>query len=319
MKNYLTDVEEIMVGHYHDDKMGKGVTAIICKEGATPGVDVRGSAPGTRETDLIESEKLVDKIHGLVLSGGSAYGLDAASGVMKYLEEQGIGFNTPFGIVPIVSQAVIYDLCSGDPKKRPDLQMGYKAALNATSKENLRGCVGAGFGATVSKTMGWDKAIKSGLGSATVKHGDLIVSAMVVVNALGDIYDGNEQITGPFDKNEGLMHSSLDYIKKSEIGFSNTNTTIGVIATNAKLDKSKANKLASMGHDAYARCIRPVHTMSDGDTVFSLATNKKEDYNFDLLLVLGVQAMEEAIHDAIYSAESKNGYISINDVRTKKV
>lgn len=314
MINYLTDVEGIKVGHCHDEKMGKGVTVVISEKGATPGVDVRGSAPGTRETDLIESEKLVDKIHAVVLSGGSAFGLDAASGVMKYLDENNIGFKTPFGIVPVVSQAVIYDLSSGDPKMRPDANMGYKACLSASEKENRRGCIGAGFGATVSKTMGWDKAIKSGLGSASVKHGDLVVSALVVVNALGDIYKGDKQITGPYSKKDKKMYSSLEYIKGAPIGFSNTNTTIGLIATNAKLDKSKANKLANMGHDAYARAIRPVHTMSDGDTVFSLATNKVDCDNFDLLLVLAVQVMEEAILDAIYNAYTVNGYMAIKDV-----
>lgn len=315
MINYLTDVEGIKVGHCHDEEMGKGVTVIIAEEGATPGVDVRGSAPGTRETDLIQSEKLVDKIHAVVLSGGSAFGLDASSGVMKYLDERDIGFKTPFGIVPVVSQAVIYDLSSGDPKKRPDANMAYKACQNASSKEDRRGCVGAGFGATVSKTMGWDKAIKSGLGSASIKHGDLVVSALVVVNALGDIYKGDKQITGPYDKNEGKLYSSLEYIKNANIGFSNTNTTIGVIATNASLDKAKANKLANMGHDAYARTIRPVHTMSDGDAVFSLSTNKVNCDNFDLLLVLAVQAMEEAVHDAIYKAKSLNGYTAISDIK----
>lgn len=315
MKNYLTDVEGIKVGHCHDEVMGKGVTAIICEEGATPGVDVRGSAPGTRETDLIESEKLVDKIHSVVLSGGSAFGLDASSGVMKYLDEKEIGFNTPFGIVPVVSQAVIYDLSSGDPKLRPNLEMGYKAAAKASEDEVSRGCIGGGYGATISKTMGWDKAIKSGLGSASVSHGNLVVSAMVVVNALGDIYDGKEQITGPFDKESNTMYSSLEFMRQASIGFSNTNTTIGVIATNAKLTKPMANKLASMGHDSYARTIRPVHTMSDGDTVFTLGTNKVDCENFDLLLVLAVEAMDKAILDAVESAESINGYISINDVR----
>ncbi len=314
MKNYLSDVEGLKVGHCHDIDMGKGLTIVLAEEGATPGVDVRGSAPGTRETDLIESEKLVDKVHAIVLSGGSAFGLDAAGGVMKFLEEKGIGFNTPFGIVPVVSQAVIYDLSSGDPKKRPDAKMGYMACQNANSDQALRGTVGGGYGATVSKTMGWDKAIKSGLGSASINHGDLVVSALVVVNALGDIYDGNTQITGPFDREKRKLYSSLDFIKNAQIGFSNTNTTIGIIATNARLDKAKANKLASMGHDAYARAIRPVHTMSDGDTVFALATNKVDCDNFDLLLVLGVQAMEEAILDAIKSAESANGYPSIKSL-----
>lgn len=314
MKNYLTDVEGIKVGHAQDQEMGKGVSVIICEEGATPGVDVRGSAPGTRETDLIESEKLVDKVYAIVLSGGSAFGLDAASGVMKYLDEKNIGFQTPFGIVPVVSQAVIYDLSSGNPKLRPNLQMGYEACENASYDENTRGCIGGGLGATVSKTMGWDKAIKSGLGSHTVTNGDLVVSALVVVNALGDIYDGESQLTGPYDRDKKKLYSSLEYLKGANIGFTNTNTTIGVIATNATLTKPMANKLASMGHDSYARAIRPVHTMSDGDTVFALATNKVQATNFDLILVMAVEAMEKAIIDAVKSSEEKNGYISMHQI-----
>ena len=315
MKSYLTDIDGILVGHYHDKKMGKGVTAILCKEGATPGVDVRGSAPGTRETDLIKSEKAVDKIHSVVLSGGSAYGLEASSGVMQFLEEQNIGFETPFSLVPIVSQAVIYDLNSGDSCLRPDKSMGYKAAARASSSESSRGCVGAGYGASVSKALGWDKAIKSGLGSYTIKHGDLYVSALVVVNALGDIYRNGKQMTGPYDRTEKKMYSAYDALKKTNIGFNNTNTTIGIIATNGILNKPMANKLASMGHDGYARAIKPVHTMSDGDTVFAMATNKVKVENFDLVLALAADAMELAIHDAIEASDSVNGYMSYKDMK----
>lgn len=317
MKNYLTDITGLKVGHAHDSKMGKGVTVVLAENGATPGVDVRGSAPGTRETDLIKSEKLVDKIHAIVLSGGSAYGLEASSGVMDYLEERGIGFETPYGIVPIVSQAVIYDLSSGGPKLRPDKAMGYLAAQNAKETEESRGTIGAGYGAIVSKTMGFDMAVKSGLGSATVKVGDLIVSALVILNSLGDIYQGETQITGPYNTNENRMYNSLHYIKNNKIGFSNTNTTIGVVATNARLDKAKANKLASVAHNGYARSIRPVHTLSDGDTVFSLATGEIDEDNFDLVLTLAVEAVENAVIDAIYSARSENGYLSINDINKR--
>ncbi len=315
MKSYITDIDGILVGHCHDEKMGKGVTAVICKEGATPGVDVRGSAPGTRETDLIKSEKSVDRIHSIVLSGGSAYGLEASSGVMQFLEEKNIGFKTPFSLVPIVSQAVIYDLNSGDSKLRPDKNMGYKAAESASSSECSRGCVGAGYGASVSKTLGWDKAIKSGLGSYTIKFDQLYVSALVVVNALGDVYKDGRQITGPYDRTEKKMYSAYDALKKTNIGFNNTNTTIGIIATNGILNKPMANKLASMGHDGYARAIKPVHTMSDGDTVFAMATNKVEVENFDLLLALAADAMELAIHDAITSSKSINGYLSYSDMK----
>lgn len=317
MKNYLTDIEGIKVGHVHDREMGKGVTVIICEQGASPGVDVRGSAPGTRETDLIKSEKLVDKIHAVVLSGGSAYGLEASSGVMQYLEENDIGFETPYGIVPIVSQAVIYDLSSGDPKLRPDKHMGYLAAKNASESETGRGCIGGGFGAIVSKAMGFDMAVKSGLGSATVKVGDLKVSALVVLNSLGDIYQGDKQICGPYSINENKIYNSLEFLKSSKIGFTNTNTTIGVVATNATLDKAQANKLASVAHNGYARTIRPVHTQSDGDTIFTLATCEIYEDNIDLILALAVEAVEKAIIDAIESASSANGYLCIKDINKR--
>lgn len=313
MKKYLTDIEGIKVGHAHSEEGGTGVTVVICEKGATGGVDVRGSAPGTRETDIYKSEKLVDKVHAIVLSGGSAFGLDASGGVMKFLEEKNIGFTTPFGVVPIVSQAVIYDLNSGNPKIRPDFQMGYEACLNASSEENSRGVIGGGYGATVSKSMGFDKAVKSGLGSHTVELNGIKVSALVILNALGDIYDGEKQITGPYDKNTKTKYSTLEIIKNNSIGFTNTNTTIGIIATNAKLDKSMANKLAQIGHNAYAKRIRPVHTMSDGDTIFAISTGELVA-SIDLILTMGVEAMEESILDAIRSSESKNGYISAKEI-----
>lgn len=314
MRNYITDIEGIEVGHFQDETMGKGLTVILARDGASPGVDVRGSAPGTRETDLIQSEKLVDRIHAVVLSGGSAFGLDASSGVMAYLEEIGIGMQTPFAKVPIVSQAVIYDLNSGQSNLRPNKEMGYQAAKTAKVDEDRRGSVGAGLGATVSKAMGFDKAMKGGLGSATKSYKDIYVSALVVVNALGDVYDGEKQLTGPYDKKTKQMHRTVDFLLENKVGFSNTNTTIGVIATNAKLNKAQANKLASMGHDAFARAIYPVHTMSDGDTVFAMATNKVDVELFDALLVLAVDAMEEAIIDAIKSAESRQRYLSYSEL-----
>lgn len=313
MKNYLTDIEGIKVGHANSEEGGTGVTVIICEKGAVGGIDVRGSAPGTRETALFDPKKMVDKIHAVVLSGGSAFGLDASGGVMKFLEERGVGFKTPFGIVPIVSQAVIYDLNSGNPKIRPDFNMGYEAAKNANYDENRRGVVGAGYGATVSKTLGFDKAIKSGIGSCTIEHKGLKVSALVVLNALGDIYDGEKIISFPYDRKTKEKFSSLEVFKNQNAGFSNTNTTIGIIITNAKLNKSMANKVSEISHNAYARCIRPVHTMSDGDTIFTMATGEIEA-NIDKILVMAVDSMEKAIIDAINSAKTINGYLAITDI-----
>lgn len=198
---YITDVKGIKAGHSQSEQGMTGCTAVICEKGAVGGVDVRGSAPGTRETDLLKPEKMVDRIHGVVLAGGSAFGLEAASGVMRYLEEQKIGFNVGVTKVPIVTSAVIFDLNIGDYKIRPDLQMGYDAARSATAEESRQGNVGCGMGATVGKVLGPEHAMKSGLGSASVKAGELIVSAIIAVNSFGDIYDyeTGRQLAGVYD------------------------------------------------------------------------------------------------------------------------
>jgi len=311
MKNYLTDVEGIKVGHAQDYDAMTGCTVIICEEGASGGIDVRGSAPGTRETDIFKAEKLVDKVHAVVLSGGSAFGLEASSGVANFLEEKDIGFDVGVTKVPIVSQAVLFDLVLGDHKVRPDKEMGYQASLNASVEEDRRGNIGAGTGATVGKAMGPDLAMKGGLGSASIQVGDLVVSALVAVNAVGDIYDKGRQIAGPYNKEENRLYSTMDYMKKmqNKIGFENTNTTIGVVATNANLSKAQANKMAQVAHNGYARAINPVHTMSDGDSIFAMATNKIEA-NMDLIIQLAAEVMEKAIVDGIKNASSYKNTLS---------
>lgn len=300
---YLTDVEGIKVGHAENKEAVTGCTAIICENGASGGVDVRGSAPGTRETDLFKAENTVDQVHAIVLTGGSAFGLDAASGVMKYLEEKDIGIDVGLAKVPIVASAVIFDLAIGSSQTRPDFNMGYLASKNASTKETRQGCVGCGTGATVGKILGPDNAMKSGLGSASVVVGDLVVSAMICVNSFGDIYDDNKQIAGVYDYQNKKLLSTIDIMKSgaANIGFLNTNTTIGVVATNAKLTKAQGNKIASVAHNGLARAIRPVHTLVDGDTIFTMGTNKvKADMN--LLLVLAVEAVEKATINAVKSA-----------------
>lgn len=316
-KGYITDIEGIKVGHCEDLEAMTGVTVIICEEGATGGVDVRGSAPGTRETDLFEEKKTVDKIHSIVLSGGSAFGLEASTGVMKFLEEKNVGHDTGFIKVPIVSQAVIYDLEIGDAKIRPDKEMGYLASKNATSSEDRQGNIGCGTGATVGKIMGMNNAMKSGLGSATVELGDLKVSAIVSVNAIGDVFDPfeNKKIAGVYDYENNQLLDTIEIMKN---GYKNLvegkNTTIGIIATNAILDKSKASKVAEMGHNGFAKCINPVHTTFDGDTIFALSTNKVEA-DVNLVGILGIEAMSKAIVNAIKSSKSYKDLLAFEDIK----
>ena len=314
---YLTDVKGIKVGHGQSEEGLTGVSVIIFEEGATGGVDVRGSAPGTRETDLFKPEKMVDKVHAVVLSGGSAFGLDASSGVMNYLEEKGIGFDVGVTKVPIVSGAVIFDLDIGDYHIRPDFEMGYEAAKNATTEADLQGNIGAGSGATVGKILGPEQAMKGGLGSATVKIGELVVSAMVVVNSFGDIYDptNNQQMAGVYDYEEKQLLNTIELMKEQnkEIGFNLKNTTIGVIATNAILTKAQANKVSQIAHNGFARAINPVHTMVDGDTIFTMATNKIEA-DINLVGTLAAEAMSKAIMNGILSAKSVEGLKSYSDL-----
>lgn len=314
---YITDVKGIKVGHCQSKEGMTGCSVIICEKGATGGVDVRGSAPGTRETDLFKAEKMVDKVHGVILSGGSAFGLDAASGVMKYLEEKGIGLDVGVTKVPIVSSAVIFDLNIGNYKIRPDFNMGYRAAENANIHNELQGNIGCGMGATVGKILGPEKAMKSGLGSATVQVGDLVVSAMVAVNSFGDIYDfkNNQQIAGVYDYDNNKLLNTVDIMKEAnkEIGFNVKNTTIGIIATNAIITKAEGNKISQMGQNGFARTINPVHTMVDGDTIFTMATNEvKADIN--LIGTLAAEAMGKAIINGVFFAESVGRLKAYKDI-----
>ena len=312
---YITDVEGIKVGHYEDLENLTGCSVIICEEGATGGIDVRGSAPGTRETDLFQDKKTVDKIHSVVLSGGSAFGLDASGGVMKYLEEKNVGFDTGIIKVPIVSSAVIFDLGLGNPHIRPDFNMGYLASKNSNNKDYRQGNVGAGAGASVGKILGKKFSMKSGLGSASVILGDLVVSAMVVVNAVGDVYNlKGKKIAGVYDYENSKFLDSIEIMKSGYINtLEGVNTTIGVVATNAILTKGQSNKVAEMAHNALAKRIMPVHTTFDGDTVFSLSTNKVEA-DVNLVGTLGIEAMEKAIVNSILSSKGVDNLFSFEDL-----
>lgn len=295
----IQDIQGFHMGNSEDPDKGTGVTVILSEEGSTPGVAVRGGAPGTRETDLIRSEEMIEKIHAVVLAGGSAFGLDAASGVMAYLEEKDIGFDTGFSKVPIVPAAVLFDLSYKDPKRRPDKDMGYDACKNAMDRNYRNGSHGAGTGATVGKILGPGSAMKSGIGSYAVEIGPVRIGAVVAVNAFGTIYEGEKPLAGPHK--DGEILSTEDFMVQGMEASFKGNTTIGCILTNASLSKSQANKLASMSHDGYARAIRPVHTMVDGDTIFVMASGK-EQADFNLLSTLASMVMEKAIHAAVRSA-----------------
>lgn len=317
MMGQITDVPGVKVGNQQDGNALTGCTAILFEEGAVGGVDVRGSAPGTRETDLLNPINLVDKVHGIVLSGGSAFGLDAASGVMRYLEEQGIGFDTGVAKVPIVPAAVLFDLGVGDSKIRPNQQMGYEAAATATKEKFKTGNFGAGCGATVGKMAGMPFCMKGGLGSASIRlnHG-ITVGAIVAVNAVGDIRDPavGKIIAGPYK--EGKILDSIELLSQAyeEVLHAGTNTTIGVVAVNADLTKAEASKVAQMAHDGFARTIYPAHTMFDGDTIFAAATGGAK-VPVDMIGGLAAKAMEMAILDALYSAESIAGITAYKDLK----
>lgn len=317
----ITDIEDFKLGHAQNIKAGTGCTVLLCENGASGGVDVRGGAPGTRETDLLNPMEMIDKVHGIVLSGGSAFGLDACSGVMKYLEEKNIGFDVGVTKVPIVCGAVLFDLKCGDPKIRPNKKMGYDACLNAEEyKDNINGNIGCGTGATIGKLFDTKLAMKGGFGSYAVQIGELKVGAIVGLNCLGDVVDPNNNnkiIAGALKKD----YSGFAYTEETLISLYNNsndvfkgNTTIGIIVTNGLFNKAEANKIASMAHNGFGRTIRPAHTMYDGDTIFTLSSNKvKADIN--VVGLLSARVMENAILNAVKNAKSAYGYVSMSDLK----
>ena len=302
----ITDVEGVRVGHAQNIEAGTGVTAVLFDEKAVCGVDVRGSAPGTRETDGLDPVNHCDTVHGIALCGGSAFGLEAAYGMMQYLEERGIGFDTGFGKVPIVPGAVIFDLGYLSGEIRPDKAMGYEACQNAIGACE-QGSIGAGTGATVGKLLGADHCEKSGLGTACITlAGGVKVAALMVVNAFGDIYDDEQgrMIAGLRDAKGELQNTveTMMHQREKVQGFGQ-NTTIGVVVTNGDLTKAQAKKLAQIGHDGYAMAIRPVHTMLDGDTLFAVSTGNLP-CDFNILLAAGAKVVARAICNAIYSLKT---------------
>lgn len=306
----IRDIHGFKIGSTENAESATGVTVIISEAGATAGVDVRGGGPATRETDLLKPENMVQQINAVVLSGGSAYGLEAASGVMDELEQRNIGFETGFGLVPIVCGASLFDLCVGQSDVRPDKTMGVKAVENAFDGIFETGNHGAGTGASVGKYRGPEHMMKSGIGSSAIEMGKLQVGALSAVNALGDIFDedGNK-IAGLLSSDGSSFESTEDMIIRDidkQFDVFKVNTTISCIITNGKLTKAQCTKLASIAHDGYARAIKPVHSTADGDTIFVMATGRIE-VNFDALAVAATLQVQKAIIDGVKEAEPAYG------------
>lgn len=315
----ITDIGPIYIGQTENKDAATGCTVIISREGMPAGLDVRGGGPASRESELLKPMAAASFIHAIVLAGGSAYGLGAASGVMKYLEEQDIGFDTGVARVPLVVQSDLYDLTVGDPFVRPDADMGYEAAKLALESPDYRdGNYGAGCGATVGKIAGMDTCMKSGIGSYAVQTGELKIGALVAVNALGDIYDwkNGEKIAGLLSEDKSSFRDTSEYMKQSiavkENKFTD-NTTIGIIITNALFNKSQLCKIAGMAHDGYARSIRPVHTSADGDSIYAVSAGEIQA-DQDLVGIMAAEVMSEAIKRAVYSADSAYGFPSAKEL-----
>lgn len=319
----ITDVQGVKVGHFTESRRPTGCTVLLFEKGATAGVDVRGSAPGTRETDLLNPINSVQQVQAILLAGGSAFGLDAASGVVRYLDEHRLGYAVGDVVVPIVPAAILYDLEIGDPKIRPNAESGYKACQAATAERVVEGNVGAGAGAAIGKMFGMKQAMKSGVGSASVRVGDtgIVVGAIVAVNAVGDVVDprtgkiiaGARKADGP-----GFMDSMARIREGYSVRAEGTNTTIGVVATNVALDKAQATKVAQMAHDGLARTIYPVHTPSDGDTIFAVATGAHAaKANHGAIGALAADVMARAVLRAVMSAHGIAGLPSYSDLQPR--
>jgi len=320
MHDDLTDVPGLLVGHETDREHATGCTVVLCPQGAVGGVDVRGSAPGTRETDLLRPGRLVPAVHAVVLSGGSAFGLDTACGVMRWLEEQGVGFSIAGVRVPIVAGAILFDLNLVTGRVRPDAEWGYRACQRAHAGPVEQGSVGAGTGATVAKMLGMERAVKAGIGSASLDLGEgVVVGALVAVNALGDVVDPwtGRLLAGP-RREEGGFYTTTDLLVRGQGDPPPplANTTIGVVATNARLTREEANRLASQAHDGLALAVRPAHLMGDGDTFFALATGEAEArVRMDRLLSAVMTVVARAVVRAVVRATGLGGVPALRDLQ----
>ena len=333
IKTDLSELKDFKIGQTEDKEAMTGVTVIISEEGAVTGVDVRGGSPGTRDTDALDPKANREFVHAVVLAGGSAFGMDACSGVMEVLERNGIGRPVRFTVVPNVCAAVLFDFGLGSYKVRPDKEMGIKCCETALRDPNYRsGNYGAGTGATLGKRNGIDHAMKGGIGCSVLKQGELVVGAVMAVNCVGDVRKDGKTIAGTRDDSgkgfldpEELIVQSYDVVKdyfrdgpnagnKEEDQDDSGNTVIGCIMTNAILNKAQANKLASHGHNGLARAIYPAHTVTDGDTIFAMASGKVRA-SFDAVAIMAARACQEAIVDAVMSADSVEGLPAAKDMK----
>ncbi len=315
----ITDVLGLRVGHFTDTRRPTGCSVLLCPQGAVCGVDVRGAAPGTRETDLLRPDNLVEHVHALLLTGGSAFGLDAASGVVRWLEERGHGLGVGPAVVPIVPAAVLFDLWLGDPAIRPDAAAGYAACEAASHEAPAQGNVGAGAGASVGKLFGLERGMKGGIGTASLKAGAVTVGALVAVNPTGDVIDpASGRVIAGTRGADGQPRSATQAIAAGELpprALPGMATTIGIIATDAALTKAQANKLATMAHNGLARSIDPVHTMADGDTLFAMATGSSgRPGEMTVLGALAATVMAHAVLNAVRAAEGLPGLPSARDL-----
>ncbi|MGN0483865.1 MAG: P1 family peptidase [Lachnospiraceae bacterium] len=320
----VSEIPNIHVGQVENKEAATGVTVFLADnaDGFAAGVSVRGGGPAARESQLLAPKAAAQTIHALVLGGGSAFGLDAAGGVMKYLEEHDIGFDVGVTKVPLVCQSDLFDLTVGDFHVRPDADMGYRACAAAMEGNYKDGNYGAGCGATVGKFMDMEYCMKSGIGSYVVRKGDLIIGAVVAVNALGDIYDyrTNEKLAGLLNEDKNGFRNTTELMYESYTPVENRfveNTTIGAVITNAAFDKTQLCKIADMAHNGYARSIKPLHTSADGDTIYALSVGSVQA-DGDMIGTLAADVMSEAIMKAVKSAESAYGYPSYTELQNRK-
>ena len=315
----VTEVGPVGIGQTEDARAGTGCTVFIAPGGMRAGLDVRGGGPASRESQLLNPLMAAQSIHAIVLAGGSAYGLGAASGVMEYLEEKGIGYDTGYALVPLVAQSDLYDLSVGDPSVRPDAAMGREAARLAMEAPNYRdGNHGAGCGATVGKLAGMDYCMKSGIGSYAVQIGELKIGAVVAVNALGDVLDWRtgRRVAGLLNEARDGLRASAEYMRQSYAVVDNRftgNTTLAVVLTNGRFDKARLCKIAGMAQDGYARSISPVHTSADGDSIYAASVGELAA-DQDLVGALAAEVVSEAILRAVQSAEGAYGFPALRDL-----
>ena len=320
----INQLQPVRIGQTENKEAGTGCTVFVCENGMRAGLDVRGGGPASRESQLLNPLTAAQEIHAIVLAGGSAFGLGAANGVMEYLEQRGVGFDVGVTKVPLVAQSDLFDLTVGDPFVRPDPAMGYEAARLAVEAPNYRdGNFGAGCGATVGKIAGMDSCMKTGIGSYAVQLGELRIGAVVALNALGDVFDwrSGRQIAGLLSRDRTALRSTTEALASGIEPVENRftgNTTLGVILTNAYFEKPALCKIAGMGHDGFARSIRPVHTSFDGDSIYAVSCG---DVRADQELVgtLAAEVVSEAITRAVWSAGSAYGFPCAADLFGRQV